>query len=92
MAVVRHFVVKLVRADKDDKRSIKLRRKVDSWDQSYLAALLNSRLRQPGFGALVLVRGYRILLEAWPSSDGERRRIDGGPAARPRRIRHASNL
>lgn len=40
MAIVRHFAINLVRADKG-KRSIKLRRKVAGWDQQYLAKLLS---------------------------------------------------
>jgi predicted transposase YbfD/YdcC len=39
MAVVRHFAVNIVRSA-DDKRSLKLRRKLAGWDQEYLAELL----------------------------------------------------
>ena len=39
MAVVRHFAVNLVRTA-NDKRSLKLRRKLAGWDQDYLANLL----------------------------------------------------
>ncbi len=39
MAVVRHFAINLVR-NANDKRSIKLRRKIAGWDPNYLQALL----------------------------------------------------
>lgn len=44
MAIVRHFAINLVRTA-NDKRSIKLRRKVAAWNPSYLAALLNQTPR-----------------------------------------------
>jgi predicted transposase YbfD/YdcC len=39
MAVVRHFAINLVRTA-NDKRSLKLRRKLAGWDETYLASLL----------------------------------------------------
>jgi predicted transposase YbfD/YdcC len=39
MAVVRHFALNLVR-NNTDKKSLKLRRKVASWDTDYLYSLL----------------------------------------------------
>lgn len=42
MAIVRHFAINMVRADKS-KRSIKLRRKVAGWDPQYLAKLLSPK-------------------------------------------------
>ena len=39
MAVVRHFALNLVR-NTTDKKSLKLRRKVASWDTDYLHSLL----------------------------------------------------
>ena len=51
MAVVRHFAINLVR-QKNDKNSIKLRRKIAGWDVDYLASLLGVEPRQPGFMAL----------------------------------------
>ena len=44
MAVVRHFALNLVRAA-TDKRSIKLRRKVASWNPDYLHTLLNLQIQ-----------------------------------------------
>jgi len=44
MAVVRHFAINLVRSA-NDKRSIKLRRKLAGWDPKYLAGLLNEPAR-----------------------------------------------
>ena len=41
MAVVRHFAINLVRSA-NDKRSIKLRRKLAGWDPKYLADILNA--------------------------------------------------
>jgi predicted transposase YbfD/YdcC len=41
VAVVRHFAINLIRSA-NDKRSIKLRRKVAGRDPNYLATLLNS--------------------------------------------------
>jgi predicted transposase YbfD/YdcC len=43
-AVVRHFAINLVRAV-DDKKSLKLRRKLASWDVRYLASILGLPLR-----------------------------------------------
>jgi len=39
MAVVRHFAINLVRAI-NDKKSLKLRRKLAGWDVRYLASIL----------------------------------------------------
>jgi predicted transposase YbfD/YdcC len=44
MAVVRHFAINLVRTA-NDKRSIKLRRKIAGWDTKYLETILNSPTR-----------------------------------------------
>jgi predicted transposase YbfD/YdcC len=44
MAVVRHFAINLVRAA-TDKKSIKLRRKLASWAEDYLASILGARPR-----------------------------------------------
>jgi predicted transposase YbfD/YdcC len=44
MAVVRHFAINLVRSA-NDKRSIKLRRKLAGWDTRYLETLLNQSAR-----------------------------------------------
>ena len=44
MAIVRHFAINLVRTA-NDKRSIKLRRKIAAWNPSYLATLLSSHPR-----------------------------------------------
>ena len=44
MAVLRHFAINLVRQGKD-KRSLKLRRKIASWDPRYLAELLGATRR-----------------------------------------------
>jgi predicted transposase YbfD/YdcC len=44
MAVVRHFAINLVRQTKD-KKSIKLRRKVASWADDYLASILTATQR-----------------------------------------------
>lgn len=41
MAVVRHFAINLIRS-KNDKTSIKLRRKIAGWDPNYLADLLGA--------------------------------------------------
>lgn len=41
MAVVRHFAINLVRAA-EDKKSIKLRRKIAGWDPDFLADLLGA--------------------------------------------------
>lgn len=42
MAIVRHFALNLVRAA-EDKRSIKLRRKLAGWSPDYLNTLLNPK-------------------------------------------------
>ena len=39
MAVVRHFAINLVR-QKQDEKSLKLRRKLAGWDVDYLASML----------------------------------------------------
>jgi predicted transposase YbfD/YdcC len=44
MAVLRHFAINLVR-QAGDKRSLKLRRKIASWDPNYLAGLLGASRR-----------------------------------------------
>jgi len=44
MAIVRHFAINLVRTA-NDKRSIKLRRKIAGWNPGYLATLLSSHPR-----------------------------------------------
>lgn len=44
MAVVRHFAINLIRS-KNDKTSIKLRRKIAGWDPNYLADLLGATAR-----------------------------------------------
>jgi predicted transposase YbfD/YdcC len=44
MAVVRHFAINLI-SSKNDKRSIKLRRKIAGWDPNYLADLLGATAR-----------------------------------------------
>lgn len=46
MAVVRHFALNIVRAA-DDKRSLKIRRKLAGWNPDYLAALLSPNLVNP---------------------------------------------
>jgi predicted transposase YbfD/YdcC len=43
MAVVRHFAINLVRAA-NDKKSLRLRRKVAGWDTQYLASILGLKL------------------------------------------------
>jgi predicted transposase YbfD/YdcC len=43
MAVVRHFAFNLLRSA-NDKKSLKLRRKIAGWDTNYLASLLSSQL------------------------------------------------
>jgi hypothetical protein len=44
MAIVRHFAINLVRAA-NDRRSIKLRRKLAGWEPKYLNGLLNPSAR-----------------------------------------------
>jgi len=44
MAIVRHFAINLARSA-NDKRSIKLRRKLAGWDTSYLVAILGAPCR-----------------------------------------------
>lgn len=44
MAVVRHFAINLVR-QANDKKSIKLRRKLAGWNELYLASILNAPIR-----------------------------------------------
>jgi|SRR5208282_1364267 predicted transposase YbfD/YdcC len=44
MAVVRHFAINMVRSA-EDKRSIKLRRKLAGWDTAFLASLLGATRR-----------------------------------------------
>jgi predicted transposase YbfD/YdcC len=62
MAVIRHFAFNLVRA-KIDKHSLKNRRKCAGWGTDYLTSILNMKIPQPGFGALVALQERTIRKE-----------------------------